>query len=78
MVYWKTLGIEGTGLASFVNNLLTAGKDSAAAIKIQDGCALHLPKRWALHIGDDSREYLICKVAWTTPSRNTHGREQQQ
>ncbi|CAK0828366.1 unnamed protein product, partial [Prorocentrum cordatum] len=61
MHYWQSLGFEGTGLASFVDNLLAAPRDPSAAIRIQDDCAEQLSRRWNLQIGEDSREYFICK-----------------
>ena len=61
MQYWQSLGFHGTGIASFVDNLLAASDDAASAIRIQDDCAKHLGLRWNLHIGEDSREYLVCK-----------------
>ena len=65
MQYWQSLGFHGTGIASFVDNLLAASDDTASAIRIQDDCAKHLGLRWNLHIGEDSREYLVCKNKWS-------------
>ncbi|CAK0843347.1 unnamed protein product, partial [Prorocentrum cordatum] len=59
--YWQSLGFEGTGLASFVGDLLAASRDPSAAIRIQGDCAEQLSRRWNAQIGEDSREYLICK-----------------
>ncbi|CAK0829807.1 unnamed protein product [Prorocentrum cordatum] len=62
MHFWQTLGFEGAGLAYFVDNLLAAPKDPAAAVLMQDDCAEQLSRRWDLQIGGGgSREYLICK-----------------
>jgi hypothetical protein len=61
MQHWQSLGFQGTGIASFVDNLLAAADNAASAIRIQDDCAQQLQRRWNLQIGDDSREYLICR-----------------
>ena len=61
MQHWQSLGFQGTGTASFVDNLLAAADNVASAIRIQDDCAQQLQRRWNLQIGDDSQEYLICR-----------------
>ena len=66
MHFWQSLGFEGTGLASFVDNLLAASQDPAAAIRIQDDCAEQLSRRWNLQIGRTPGNTSFARAGATT------------
>ena len=48
-------------LATFVDNLVSAGPSPEATIQIMEDCTDALSARWQLTIGCDSKEYMVCK-----------------
>ena len=48
-------------LATFVDNIITAGASPEAAISILEDCAAALATKWDLSMGEDSKEFLVCK-----------------
>ena len=58
---WKERGLCGTGLASFVENLVCAAPWARDALYIMNDAATHLHRRWGLAIGEDSRELMIAR-----------------
>ena len=61
---WNTRCFAQNGchcaLATFVDNIITAGATPEAAISILEDCAASLSSKWELNIGEDSKEFLVC------------------
>ena len=48
-------------LATFVDNLISTGSTPEGAIKILEDCAEELASHWQLSIGQESKEFIVCR-----------------
>ena len=48
-------------LATFVDNLVTAGTSPENAIEVMEDCAAALASKWHLSMGNDSKEFMVCR-----------------